>query len=182
MDKERYYIHFRVGLVGETEVGKTNIASRFAKDSFSDETLPTVAISNSFQKVKKNNLNIELQIHDLGGQEKYREVVVGKHMKELDGCFIVYDITNEESFKKIDEWYNKIKEDELDIPIILIGNKCDLEDSREVSSEEAEEKAKELNCPFYETSAKDSTNINEIFKKMTDLIFEKKYPKNKMLI
>ena len=48
MDKERYYIHFRVGLVGETEVGKTNIASRFAKDSFSDETLPTEAISNSF--------------------------------------------------------------------------------------------------------------------------------------
>ena len=65
-----------------------------------------------------------------------------KYIKEMDRCFIVYDITDEDSFQRIEEWYNKIKEDKHDIPIIILGNKSDLEESRKVSSEEAGEKEK----------------------------------------
>ena len=176
MNKGKANLHFKVGLIGETNVGKTNIASRFAKNKFSNDNLNTPVISISYQNVQKEKLIIELKILDLGGQKRYREAAAA-YFQEMDGCFIVYDITDQDSFQNIEEWYKKIKEAKPDIPIIIIGNKCDLEDSRKVSFEEAREQAQKLNCLFYETSAFDSTNINEIFNKMAELIFEKKFSK-----
>ena len=176
MDKGRCNLKFKVGLIGDTNVGKTNIVSRFVRDLYSEDTSPTPGISTSFKNILKDKLIIELDIYDLGGHEKYREEAA-KYIQEIDGCFIVYDITDKKSFLNIEQWYRKIKEKKPNIPIIIIGNKCDLAESREVSNKEAEEKAKELNCFYYETSALDANYINDIFKTMADFIFENKFPK-----
>ena len=126
---------------------------------------------NKFLKVK--NVNAKIQIWDTAGQERYR-AITSSYFKGSDGCFIVYDITNEISFDNIEKWYELIQnETGKDIPVIIIGNKCDLENERKVPIEKGKEKAKNLNCPFFETSALQGINIDKAFEDLANYIYDK---------
>ena len=96
------------------------------------------------------------------------------YFKGSHGCFIVYDITNETSFEDVNKWYEQAqKESSKEVSIILVGNKCDLENERKVSKEKGEEKARALNCPFFETSALSKLKIDDIFNEMVNNIFDR---------
>jgi Ras-related protein Rab-1A len=115
---------------------------------------------------------VKLQIWDTAGQERFRSITKS-YYSGSHGLAIVYDVSNGESFNKVDFWMQEIeKANAGEIPCkILIGNKSDLPD-REVTSEQGEEVAKRYNMPFMETSAKDSTNIEDMFQAMVIRMLE----------
>ena len=175
-DKEEdinYKLLFKIIIVGESSVGKSNIILRYLTGEFDPNTTSTLGaeLSNKYLKIK--DISTKIQIWDTAGQERYH-AILSSYFKGAHGCFIVYDITNEQTFDKVEEWLRRVKENaNKDVSFILVGNKCDLENSRAISKEKGEEKAKNLNCPFFETSARSEINIKEIFNAMLDNIYEK---------
>ena len=176
MDEEEessYELLYKVIIIGDTAVGKSNILSRYVKDEFSSNSKSTVGVELGIKFLKIKNTKTKIQIWDTAGQERYR-AITSSYFKGSNGCFIVYDITNEASFNNIENWYEQIqKETSSDLPILLVGNKCDLEDERKVPIEKGKEKAKNLNCAFFETSALKKINIDKIFEELVNNIYEK---------
>ena len=172
-DANNYELLYKIIIVGDTCVGKSNILSRYLKDEFRDDSKSTVGVELGSKFLKIKGVGAKLQIWDTAGQERYRSIT-SSYYKGSHGCFIVYDITNEISFENVDKWYEQAKkETSKEISIILVGNKCDLENERKISKEQGEEKAKSLNCPFFETSALSKIKIDDIFTEMVNNIFDK---------
>ena len=174
-------IEYKFVLLGDSSVGKSSIFERLSGEKFSEtisSTVGTEKITLDFDDVeidKNENLykNFKITLFDTAGQERYR-AITSSYFKGSNGCFIVYDITNEASFNNIENWYEQIqKETSKDIPILLVGNKCDLEDERKVPIEKGKEKAQNLNCAFFETSALKKINIDKIFEELVNNIYEK---------
>ena len=172
-DANNYELLYKIIIVGDTCVGKYNILSRYLKDEFRDDSKSTVGVELGSKFLKIKGVGAKLQIWDTPGQERYRSIT-SSYYKGSHGCFIVYDITNEISFENVDKWYEQAKkETSKEISIILVGNKCDLENERKISKEQGEEKAKSLNCPFFETSALSKIKIDDIFTEMVNNIIDK---------
>ena len=168
-----YDLLYKIIIIGDTCVGKSNILSRYLKDEFREDSKSTVGVELGTKFVKVKGVGAKLQIWDTAGQERYKSIT-SSYYKGSHGCFIVYDITNEISFENVDKWYEQAKkETSKEISIILVGNKCDLENERKISKEQGEEKAKSLNCPFFETSALSKIKIDDIFTEMVNNIFDK---------
>ena len=177
-EETNYELLYKVIIIGDTNVGKSNILTRYLKDEFSSNTKSTVGVELGIKFLKIKNIKAKIQIWDTAGQERYK-AITSSYFKGSNGCFIVYDITNEASFDNIEKWYEQIQsETSKEIPIVLVGNKCDLEDERKVPTEKAKEKAENLKCAFFETSALKGTNIDKIFEELVNTIYEKTANKN----
>ena len=164
---------YKIIIVGDSGVGKSNILGRYINNEFKQDTKSTVGVEFASKKVKVNDVNIKLQIWDTAGQERYRSIT-SAYYKGSKGCFIVYDITSSQTFENIEKWYEEIsKTGDKSLSIILIGNKCDLEDERKVTIEMGENKARDLNCPFFETSALNNIHIEEVFQKIAENIYNR---------
>ena len=174
MDEEaNYSLLYKIIIIGDSGVGKSNILSRYIKDEFAINQKSTVGVELGTKIAKIKDTNAKLQIWDTAGQERYR-AVTSSYYKGSHGCFIVYDITSETSFENVEKWYEQaIAETGDKISIIIVGNKCDLENERKVSKEQGEEKAKNLKCAFFETSALSDINIDEIFEELLNQLYEK---------
>ena len=172
-DENNYELLYKIIIIGDTCVGKSNILSRYLKDEFREESKSTVGVELGTKYLKIKDIGAKLQIWDTAGQERYKSIT-SSYYKGSHGCFIVYDITNEKSFENVDNWFKQAqKEASKEVSIILVGNKCDLESERKIPKEKGEEKAKALNCPFFETSALSKIKIEDIFTEMINNIFEK---------
>ena len=172
-DQNNYELLYKIIIIGDTCVGKSNILSRYLKDEFREDSKSTVGVELGSKFLKVKGVGTKLQIWDTAGQERYRSIT-SSYFKGSHGCFIVYDITNETSFEDVNKWYEQAqKESSKEISIILVGNKCDLENERKVSKEKGEEKARALNCPFFETSALSKIKVNDIFNEMVNNIFDR---------
>ena len=148
-------------LVGDSAVGKTSFIQKYTNNIFNLEQLTTIGIDFSLKTIELNGDEITLKLFDTAGQEKYRSLSFNL-IKSADGIFLMYDITNRKTFEELDGWIKSIKESkESDFPIILIGNKCDLEKERIVKKKEGEKLAKNQGFLFRETSCKDNINIEE---------------------
>ena len=168
-----YEILFKIIIIGDSGVGKSNILSRYLADEYKEDSKNTVGVELGTKYLKIKGKGAKLQIWDTAGQERYRSITTS-YFRGSHGCFIVYDITNEDSFDNIDKWFEQTqKSASKDVSVILVGNKCDLENYRKITKEMGEEKAKTLKCPFFETSAKTNISINDIFEEMTNNIYEK---------
>lgn len=166
MEDDEHDVSFKLILIGDAGVGKTNILSRFILDDFSIETPSTISMEFGRKILEIGGKKVKLQIWDTAGQEKYR-AVTKSYIKGSRGAFLIYDISRKETFENIDMWYKDIKETgDKDCVIELVGNKMDLEESRQVSSEEGKNKALELNTLFMETSALRGDYIEEAFDEM----------------
>ena len=175
-EKKDYDYLFKILILGDSFVGKTNILKRFIHNEFDTTTKETVGVefcSKNFNFGEKDNEEIvKAQIWDTAGQERYRSVTKA-YYKGAKGALLVYDITKRRTFENIDNWLIDLRTNgDKDILIMLIGNKSDLKDSREVSKDEAETKAEQYNIPFFETSAKNGDNIINSFSHLVEEIYK----------
>ena len=172
-EEEEYSIIFKIILIGDTSVGKTNILSRYINDKFLETSKSTVGVELATKVEYYNNKKIKIQIWDTAGQERYKSITTS-YYKGAKGAFIVYDITKKESFKNVDKWIKDLKEfGDEDVAILIIGNKSDLEDEREVSIEEVKKKAELFDIGYCETSALKAKNIDYAFQTLIKLVAEK---------
>ena len=173
MDEENFDILYKIVIIGDSGVGKSNILSRYVRDEFSMDTKATVGVEFGSKIISINNQQIKIQIWDTAGQEKYKSVST-IYYKGAKGALLVYDISRKETFNNLNRWINEIKNNsDENINILLIGNKCDLEEVRQISQEEAFEKAKEINASFLEVSALQAVNIEKAFKYLIQQIHNK---------
>ena len=151
-------------IIGETKIGKTSLISRYCKNEFfGGAYLSTIGIDFQTKNLTFNNKKIRVQIWDTAGQERYRNIAKN-YFQSSDGFIIVYDISNIDSFEKLDYWIEQIKTNSQEnTKMILFGNKCDIINDRKVTKEEGEEYAKNNNINFFEVSAKEGTNVNNAF-------------------
>ena len=172
-DDENYDLIFKIVLIGDSGVGKTNILSRYLTNQFSASTQPTVGVEFGSKIIKKGEKLIKLQIWDTAGQERYKSIT-SAYYKGAKGAFVVYDISRKSTFDNVDKWINELKNNgSEDVFILLVGNKSDLNDQREISEEEVKKKAEMYNIAFCETSALKGNNIEFAFESLIDKITEK---------
>ena len=172
-DIEEYEMMVKIILIGDSGVGKTNIMSKFLKNQFMEESKATIGVEFGSKLFNHEGHKIKAQIWDTAGQEKYK-AITGAYYKGSKGALVVYDITQKKSFENIEKWVNDLKvAGDPKITIILIGNKNDLEDKRQVLKDQGEEKARSFGCAFLETSAYSGDNIEKAFNLMIKEIYEK---------
>ena len=160
-------------LLGDGQVGKTSLILSLTGSKFNDSQLTTVGKESYIQKVTLHGNELKMKIWDTAGQERFKCMSV-QVIKTSDAVILVYAVNNKNSFLALDMWLSKLNEatDLSKKPIIIVGNKCDVDnDNREVSFEEGSEYAKKKGYNFYETSAKTGQNVKNAF----DDIFEQLY-------
>ena len=173
LDDENYDLIFKIVLIGDSGVGKTNILSRYINNEFSLATQSTVGVEFGSKIIKKNGKVIKLQIWDTAGQERYKSIT-SAYYKGSKGAFVVYDITRKTTYDNIDKWIGELKTNgSEDVLIMLVGNKSDLEEKREVVTEEVEKKAQEQKLAFCETSALNGKNVQYAFENLINEILRK---------
>jgi Ras-related protein Rab-11A len=172
-DSEEYEMMIKVILIGDSGVGKTNIMSKFLKNQFLEDSKATVGVEFGSKLFIQQGHKIKAQIWDTAGQEKYK-AITSAYYKGSKGALVIYDITQKETFANIEKWVNDLKcKGDPKITIIIIGNKSDLEEKRQISKEQGEEKAKSFGCAFLETSAFSGDNIEKAFEMMVKEIYDK---------
>ena len=170
----------KIGCFGESSVGKTYFARRYIKDIKEDDFyLSTVGVEYfNTTRILSDGKNYKIKIIDTAGQERYRSLSVNS-IRFCDGIILMYSITDRKSFNLISNWIQNIYDiKEGDFPFILIGNKCDLENQRDVLTEEGIEKAKQYNTIYFETSAKEGINVEQSFEELLKKIIKKNEGKN----
>ncbi len=173
MEEDGYDILFKIILVGDTSVGKTNIINKYIKNEFHEDFNATIGVEFSHKQFTVDNHKIKAQIWDTAGQERYK-AITRAYYKGAKGAFIVYDITRKETFDNIDKWRNELTNScNQEVTILLIGNKCDLEEQREITKEQGEEKAKSFGFSFLETSAYSGENLEKGFEMLIKEIYQK---------
>ena len=156
-------------IIGDSSVGKTSLITRYTNGTFKEEYLATVGLDYYSKEEVINNKTINIKLWDTAGQERYKSLTQN-YFKNAEGVLLTYDITNSESFDNLKEWISSIKKNmegkDIFIPVIIIGNKIDMEESRETSKEDAEKFAKENNYKYFETSAKTGEGVDDAIREL----------------
>ena len=172
-------VKYKIMVLGESKVGKTSLIKRYTKDQFGGVYLTTVGMDFQDKIIEIEDKKVRLQVWDTAGQERFRNVTKS-YFQSSHGLLVVYDITDKESFDKINFWMENIKNNAPEnVKLILVGNKCDLANERKVSYEEGENYAKNLNIKFFEASARDGTNVKEFFFYLANEIYQDEKTKGK---
>lgn len=162
---------FKLLVVGESGVGKTCMLLRFADNQFDENFLSTIGVDFKVKEIVCDEKKVKLQIWDSAGQERFRNIT-SSYYRNCSGIIIVYDITSKDSFEKVSDWVEEVRRYVPTAPLLLVGNKCDLEDKRQVTPDEGKELATRLGLIFLETSAKSSHNIDQAFQEMTSQLIK----------
>ncbi|KAL9654638.1 hypothetical protein ABK040_006700 [Willaertia magna] len=170
---------YKVVVIGDSGVGKSNLITRFTQNKFTKDTKPTIGVEFGAKSIEYDNVTIKGQIWDTAGQERFRAISAA-YYRGANGALIVYDITNQESFENLEKWFKEIEnQGENGCINILIGNKCDLNHLRQVETATGKAFAEKHGVPFMETSAADSTNVDEAFTTLLKEIYKSQSRKNK---
>ncbi|KAK2143653.1 hypothetical protein LSH36_824g03049 [Paralvinella palmiformis] len=147
-------------------LGKTSLITRFMYDSFDNTYQATIGIDFLSKTMYLEDRTIRLQLWDTAGQERFRSLIPS-YIRDSSVAVVVYDITNANSFQQTSKWIDDVRTERgSDVIIMLVGNKTDLSDKRQLTTEEGERKAKELNVMFIETSAKTGYNVKQLFRRV----------------
>ena len=167
-----YDMIFKIVLIGDTSVGKTNILSKYLSNEFDPDSKATVGVEFGTRDFQIENNKVKVQIWDTAGQERYRSIT-NAYYKGAKGSLLVYDITNPKSFENLDKWLSDLKSNgEEKISVILLGNKSDLEEERQISVEQGKEKAAFFKLAFMETSALNGNNIEKAFNELITDVYK----------
>jgi len=165
---------FKILLVGDSGVGKSSMLSRFTEDKFEEKAPATMGVDSKPKIVTVDGKRVKLNVWDTAGQERMG-FLTSSYYRGAHGIIIVFDITNAGSFQSVSNWLGEIERYAYDSALkVLVGNKSDLS-SREVKADEAQTFAKnELSVDYFETSAKEGTNIEMAFLKLAEQMKNKK--------
>mmetsp|Transcript_43556 Transcript_43556/g.50115 ORF Transcript_43556/g.50115 Transcript_43556/m.50115 type:complete len:199 (+) Transcript_43556:143-739(+) len=161
-----YDFLFKLLLIGNSGVGKSCILLRYADNAFQENFFNTIGVDFKIKTIHCEDSTVKLQIWDTAGQERFR-TITSSYYRGAHGIVIVYDITDRDSFDNVRQWLQEVERYAQDsVYRLLVGNKSDMENKREVTFEEGAEFAQRMNIPFLETSAKYATNIDDVFEKL----------------
>ena len=163
-------------MVGESGVGKTSLIKRYTNNIFNSNNLETLGIEFFNKEEKINDQIIQIKLWDTAGQEIFHSLTKNFYRK-ADGIIIVYDITNKNSFDRVQDWIKSVYENSdsyKEVQMIIVGNKIDLEEEREVSKDEGEKIGKYFEIDFYEASAKNSEGVRNFMVKIIKDILNNK--------
>ncbi|CAI0447614.1 unnamed protein product [Linum tenue] len=150
---------YKLVFLGDQSVGKTSIITRFMYDKFDTTYQATIGIDFLSKTMYLEDRTVRLQLWDTAGQERFRSLIPS-YIRDSSVAVIVYDVASRQSFLNTSKWIEEVRTERgSDVIIVLVGNKTDLVDKRQVSIEEGESKAREMNVMFIETSAKAGFNI-----------------------
>ncbi|KAI8875295.1 ras-domain-containing protein [Backusella circina FSU 941] len=161
---------YKLVFLGEQSVGKTSLITRFMYDTFDSTYQATIGIDFLSKTMYLEDKTVRLQLWDTAGQERFRSLIPS-YIRDSSVAIIVYDISNRESFLSTSKWIEDVRAERgNEAIVVLVGNKTDLNEKREVTVEEGEKKAKELNTMFVETSAKAGFNVKILFRKVAQAL------------
>lgn len=167
--EDEYDYLFKVVLIGDSGVGKSNLLSRFTKNEFNLESKTTIGVEFATKTIEWEDKIIKAQIWDTAGQERYR-AITSAYYRGAVAALLVYDITKMNTFTNVEKWLQELKTYADDnIVVMLVGNKTDLANLRAVKVEEAKGFAEKNELAFIETSALDSTNVVEAFEQIIQI-------------
>ena len=170
MDKEQDeedYRLYKILLLGDCAVGKACLLLRYCENSFQESHLATIGLDFRLKTITlENNRKIRIQIWDTAGEDRFRSIT-RNYYKGAHGIVLIYDVTDQQSFQHIKDWVDKIKEESKEgVIIYLVGNKIDLIDKRIITNADGKKLSEEIKIKYYETSAKDSIGVNEVFENL----------------
>jgi len=168
---EEYDYLFKVVLIGDSGVGKSNLLSRFTRNEFNLESKSTIGVEFATKSIQVDSKTVKAQIWDTAGQERYR-AITSAYYRGAVGALLVYDISKHVTFENVERWLKELRDHaEQNIVIMLVGNKSDLRHKRAVTTEDAMAFAEANNLAFIETSALDSTGVDEAFRQILTEIY-----------
>lgn len=160
---EEYDYLFKVVLIGDSGVGKSNLLSRFTRNEFCLESKSTIGVEFATRTLQVEGRTVKAQIWDTAGQERYRAITSAYYRGAL-GALLVYDVTKPTTFENVSRWLKELRDHaDSNIVIMLIGNKTDLKHLRAVATEDAQSFAEKEGLSFIETSALEATNVEKAF-------------------
>ncbi|KAG5525760.1 hypothetical protein RHMOL_Rhmol11G0183200 [Rhododendron molle] len=168
---EEYDYLFKVVLIGDSGVGKSNLLSRFTRNEFCLESKSTIGVEFATRTLQVEGRTVKAQIWDTAGQERYRAITSAYYRGAL-GALLVYDVTKPTTFENISRWLKELRDHaDSNINIMLIGNKTDLKHLRAVATEDAQGFAEKEGLSFIETSALEATNVEKAFQTILSEIY-----------
>jgi len=169
-DDEYDYL-FKVVLIGDSGVGKSNLLSRFTRNEFNLESKSTIGVEFATRSIQVDGKTIKAQIWDTAGQERYR-AITSAYYRGAVGALLVYDIAKHITYENVNRWLKELRDHaDSNIVIMLVGNKSDLRHLRAVPTEEAKSFAAESGLSFIETSALDASNVESAFQTILTEIY-----------
>ncbi|XP_074605626.1 ras-related protein ORAB-1-like [Brevipalpus obovatus] len=175
MNREYDYL-FKLLLIGDSGVGKSSLLFRFADDTFSESLESTFGVDFMVKTIDLEGTRVKLQIWDTAGQERFR-TITSLYYRGAHGVIVVYDVTKLASINNVKRWLDEVdRHASENVTKLLVGNKCDLHSERAVDYSSAKDFAEQLGIPFLETSAKNSTNVEQAFFTMAAEIKNKTVP------
>lgn len=163
MGDEDYDYLFKVVLIGDSGVGKSNLLSRFTRNEFNLESKSTIGVEFATKSIEAEGKKIKAQIWDTAGQERYR-AITSAYYRGAVGALLVYDISKHGTFENVERWLKELRDHaDQNIVVLLVGNKSDLDHMRAVTTDEAKAFAEKHQLAFMETSAQDGKGVNDAF-------------------
>ncbi|KVI09886.1 ras-related protein Rab2BV-like [Cynara cardunculus var. scolymus] len=162
VDHEYDYL-FKIVLIGDSGVGKSNILSRFTRNEFCLESKSTIGVEFATRTLQVEGKTVKAQIWDTAGQERYR-AITSAYYRGAVGALMVYDITKKQTFENVQRWLRELRDHaDSNIVIMLVGNKSDLNHLRAIPESEAQAMAEKDGLTFLETSALEANNVEKAF-------------------
>jgi Ras-related protein Rab-11A len=172
MANDEYDFLFKVVLIGDSGVGKSNLLSRFTRNEFNLDSKSTIGVEFATRSIQVDSKTIKAQIWDTAGQERYR-AITSAYYRGAVGALLVYDITKQNTFENVTRWLKELRDHaDSNIVIMLVGNKTDLKHIRAVPTEEAKHYAEENELSLIETSALDASNVELAFQDILTKIYK----------
>ncbi|CAN7019765.1 hypothetical protein BRARA_F00618 [Brassica rapa] len=169
--EEEYDYLFKVVLIGDSGVGKSNLLSRFTRNEFCLESKSTIGVEFATRTLQVEGRTVKAQIWDTAGQERYRAITSAYYRGAL-GALLVYDVTKPTTFENVSRWLKELRDHaDSNIVIMLIGNKTDLKHLRAVATEDAQSYAEKEGLSFIETSALEALNVEKAFQTILSEIY-----------